>query len=89
MRSFTAIWQRIRAHQNEPFKTIKGLPFTYAVSGNVLTTDRTDFPIQSSEFEKVLDLMPVVGPGEISNLVRGPSYVWAILHDRRIRGTDW
>jgi hypothetical protein len=29
-------------------------------------------------------MLPINGPGEIGEIVRGPSYVWAILHDRRI-----
>lgn len=90
MRAISEIWQRIRTHQNEQFKTIRGKPFVYAVSGHVVTTDRTgDYPMHVSQFEKALALVPLSGPDQINNLVRGPSYVWAILHDDRIRGNDW
>jgi len=88
--SITEIWQRIHAHQNEPFKTTTGLPFTYSVSGNELFVDRTsDFPLHACQFEKALALVPIARPNEINRLVRGPSYVWAILHDARVRRNDW
>jgi hypothetical protein len=87
--TISEVWQRIRAHQSEQFETITGLPFTYTVSGNMLVTDRTDSQLHLGEFEKALALVPLDGPGKISMLVRGPSYIWAILHDPRIRRTDW
>jgi hypothetical protein len=33
---------------------------------------------------KAYELAPLSGPGEINKLVRGSSYVYAILHDERI-----
>jgi hypothetical protein len=33
--------------------------------------------------------VPLEGPGELAGLVRGQSYIWAILHDTRIRKKDW
>lgn len=89
MRSISEVWERIRAHQNEHFETVRGLPFTYAVTGNELITDRSDFPLHASQFEKTLELLPLDRPGKINDLVHGPSYVWAMLHDARIRGSDW
>jgi hypothetical protein len=58
--------------------------FTYSVVGDVLRTDRAKQNLSRSNFEKVLPLLPLPGPGQISNEVRGPAYVWAILHDKRI-----
>jgi hypothetical protein len=52
-----------------------------------LYPSRTAYRISQSEFRKAHEMMPIKGPGEISQLVRGPSYVWAILHDPRIRTT--
>jgi len=66
------------------------LPFTYTVSDNVLVADRAPaFPLHASDFEKALARVPLMGPGEITNSVRGLAYIWAILHDDRIRGNDW
>ncbi len=89
MVSIREVWGRIIAHQGERFETVTGKPFSYRASDDVLVTDRSDFPLRSGEFEKALAVAPSDGPGEISKLVRGPSYIWAILHDPRIRQTDW
>lgn len=83
------VWRRIEAHQHERFETITGKPFTYVVDGNQLTVDRTDYPLHASDFAKALDLVPLAGPGEINFTVRGPAYIWAILHDERIRQGEW
>ncbi|MHB1341351.1 MAG: hypothetical protein ACYC77_07135 [Coriobacteriia bacterium] len=83
------VWNRISSRQGERFETVTGRPFTYTVSGRTLVTDRTDFVLSTSDFAKALDLVPISGPGEISSLVRGSSYIWAILHDERIRQGTW
>lgn len=73
------VWLRIRSHEGEEFKTKSGLSFTYSVTGNSLTTDRTEYPIHIGQFALALELVPLDGPGEINRLVRGPTYIWAIL----------
>lgn len=83
------VWLRISAHQGERFETISGRPFSYTVSAGRLVTDRTSFPLSFRDFETALDLVPCAGPGEITRVVRGPSYIWAILHDARVRQADW
>ena len=67
------------------FHTKRGLPFTYEIEGNQLIPNRTEYPLHKSNFRKAYELMPVSGPGELTNEVRGPSYVWAILNDSRIQ----
>ena len=79
----------IRSLAGQTFKTKTGLPFTYEIHRDTVHTSRTDYPLPLSEFRKALDLVPLEGPGEINWSVRGPSYIWAILHDRRVRGDDW
>ena len=37
-----------------------------------------------SNIKKAYYKMPIKGPGEINNLVRGPAYIWVILNDSRI-----
>lgn len=34
-----------------------------------------------SDFLKAYRLVPIRGPGKIKDVVRGASYVWAVLHD--------
>ena len=89
MVSIIEVWSRIQQHEGENFETITGLPFTYEVHGNSIITSRTDFELSKSDVEKILERVPVKGPGEISNDVRGSAYLWAILHDERISSGDW
>jgi hypothetical protein len=50
--------------------------------------DRTIQHIPRSHFVKALGLVPLSGPGAIQTL-RGPSYIFAILMDPRIRQSEW
>jgi len=50
---------------------------------------RTNCNLPKSDFAIAYDLMPVDGPGAINKKVHGPSYIWAILHDKRISGENW
>jgi len=83
------IWIRIKNHEGEDFETKTGKPFTYEIVNGLLVPDRTNYPLAKREFIKTLNHVPLNGPGEISSIVRGSAYVWAILYDRRIRKTDW
>jgi hypothetical protein len=89
MINFDGVWRRILANVGEDFETIKGLPFSYEIDGEVLHPSRTNYNIPRSQVMKAFELVPFDGPGVINNTVRGPSYVWAILHDPRIRARDW
>ncbi len=81
---FDAVWSRIREHKGERFKTATGLPFQYKMQGDSVLTDRTEYPLHRSNFEKAFLMGAMSGPGAYGDEVRGQSYVWAILHDARI-----
>ena len=66
-----------------------GKPFTYEIDGNVLHPSRTKYNVSKSDFRKALELVPFDGPGVVSNVVRGSAYVWAVLHDKRVRRQSW
>ena len=85
MTDFEQVWARIQAYGGKELHTIRGLAFTYTVSGATAETRRTDFPLSKTDFRAAHEAMPVTGPGEIKTLVRGPSYVFDILTDPRIR----
>jgi hypothetical protein len=87
--SIEILWDRLEGLEGEEFQTTSGLPFTYTMSGNTLVPSRTEFNLGKSDFQKALELVPLSGPGELGNLVRGTSYIWALLHDPRIRRRDW
>ena len=84
MDDFERIWRKIKALEGEKFFTKTGLPFTYEIDGIALYPDRTKYRISKKDFEKAYSMVPLDGPGEIIHIVRGPSYVWGILHDKRI-----
>jgi len=41
--------------------------------------------LPKSQFAKALDLLQASGPSDFQHL-QGPSYMWAILNDARVRG---
>jgi hypothetical protein len=87
--SFAEIWKRIVACENEEFRTISNLPFTYEIIGNDLYTNSTDYKLSKADFAKAYDLVPISNPAIITKLVKGPSYICAILHDERISKKEW
>jgi hypothetical protein len=82
---FQTIWKRIINHEGETFFTKKNLPFTYKIVNNCIVPDRTNYPLAKSNFEKAAKINNLTGPGQINDIVRGPSYVYAILTDSRIK----
>ena len=89
MPEFDEIWGRIVSHQREEFHTLRGLPFTYEISGRSFWQSRTNWPIRRRDFEIAYQFVPIPGPGRINRIVQGPAYVWAVLHDDRIRQQDY
>lgn len=89
MPEFDEIWARMISHQGEKFFTRRGLPFTYEISGRSFLQSRTSWPIRQRDFEVAYELVPILGPGSINRIVQGPAYVWAVLHDDRIRRRDY
>lgn len=86
---FSNVWSRIREHSGEVFITKTGLEFTYEIRADAFFPSRTAYRISKDDFEKAYRLVPLEGPGVLSNLVRGSAYVWAVLHDRRISAGGW
>ena len=85
---FEAVWERIGANEREFFKTDEGNWFTYRIEGDSLLPSQTDLRIPRADFELAFPMLPV-HPAKLNKFVKGPAYVWAILHDERIRADDW
>jgi len=87
---FDDIWQRIVRNAGQTFHTKLDLPFTYEVSGDDLLPFRNGNwvhrYIPKKDIQYVHDNGPYRGPSEINQVVQGPSYVWAIMNDKRITG---
>ena len=92
MTDFDSVWERIRRHEGEHFKTKTGLAFRYRVPGAYLRVTRVGREIERSlsrtNFQKAVALLPAHGPGDLKER-QGSSYTWAILMDPRIRRSDW
>ena len=82
---FEKIWISIKNCAGQEFKTKTGLKFTYKIEGSAVVPDRTNYPLDKRNFEIAAQIPDLQGPGQINDLVRGPSYVYAILSDSRIR----
>jgi hypothetical protein len=87
--SIEELWRRLKELEGQEFKTIRSLPFTFDIVGKVFHPSRTKYNIGQSDFEKALALVPLSGPGKLGDLVRGQPYIWAVLHDERVRRNDW
>lgn len=84
--TFNEVWNKIVNNAGEVFKTKTGLEFTYSINGELLLPSVTDYKISKNDFKKAYAMLPIDGPGKIRDIVRGPSYVWAILNDKRVLG---
>lgn len=88
-RIFEEIWSRIVAHEGETFHTKTGLEFTYEIRGDAFYPSRTHYRISKADFRTAYERVPIDGPGVINEIVRGPAYIWAVLHDQRISMGEW
>ena len=82
---FEFIWENIIRLAGEEFYTKTKLPFRYRVVGDTVIPDRTGFPLDKSNFRKAAEVKNLTGPGKLPDSVMGPSYVYAIMTDKRIR----
>ena len=79
-------WEKLKQYEGETFRTVSDLPFVYEFVGeNSIKTNRANQLLSKSNFEKALRVEPIQSPGEISNLVRGSSYVFSLLTDERLK----
>lgn len=89
MRNIDDVWDHLASLEGVEFHTKTKRPFTFTFSGDTLRVSRTAYDLSKANFAKALDIAPFEGPGAINNIVRGPAYVWAILHDARVRKSEW
>lgn len=86
--SIDVIWDRLRRHQGEVFTQITGGKFTYVVESDKIVPSRTDWFFPRKQIAEAVGLMPVQNTVPLQHLY-GPSYLYAMLMDARIRGEDW
>lgn len=88
MATIQEVWARIQAHAGEIFSQLRGGAFSYSVTADHVIPDRTNHQIPKSHFARALSLLPLDNTMAVQDL-RGPSYIYAILSDPRIRRGDW
>lgn len=81
------VWKRIVAFEEEVFRQMRGKTYTYEVTGNILIPQGINQNLPKSQFEKALPFLPFENTTDNQHL-RGPSYLFSILMDPRIRGAD-
>lgn len=82
------VWRRIAAYEGETFRQVRGQAFTYALDGTALKPSTVNQNLSQATFEKALERVPLRSTTDVQDL-RGPSYLYAILMDSRIRELDW
>lgn len=78
------VMKRLHDHQGAEFHQVHGKAFTYSIQGQTVKLSSTDQNLAPSQIRQALQRMPVEGPGALQDL-RGPSYLFALLMDKRIR----
>lgn len=76
------LWSKLAAMQGQPFKTAKGLDFTYKIKGNELFVDRKSKSITRATvmltYKKAMELGGIVtGPKKLGTF--GASYLYPIF----------
>ncbi len=87
-----SIWQRIKSHQGEEFRTARHLPFTYEVEGAGIWFFRDGRTINRklsrTQVDKAVARCPLRSTTEIKDLM-DYAYLYALLMDPRIRREAW
>lgn len=82
------LWERIIGLEGEKFYQIRGGDFTYIVKGNGIELSRTNRSISKTTFNEALKYVPIENTVPLQHL-QAPSYLFAILMDKRVRKSDW
>lgn len=85
--SIDTVWARIRKHQREIFCQIRGKKYRYSVVGAAVVPGGINQNIPKAHFEQALSVLPLSNTVTVQHL-RGPSYIYSILMDPRVRGDD-
>jgi hypothetical protein len=88
MPPFEEVWNRIRDCSGQTFRQKRGKAFTYEWHEGYLVPSTTNQNLPKTQFEAAYQLLLFENTTPLQHL-RGPSYIFAIITDPRIRGSDW
>lgn len=86
---FEEVWGRIVAHAGETFHARDGHEFTYKIEGDEFQASAPHQDINKSNFEHAYQMVPIHKDALNEKIVKGPAYVWEVLHDQRISRGEW
>lgn len=90
MPELTQVWSRIESFAGQTFRLKRGKAFTYSVASGAIHLHTTNRMIPRSDIRRCLERLPFSDTTVPNGLgVQGPSYVYAIMMDERIRAGDW
>ena len=90
-RDVKLLWEKLKDYQNKDFYTAidnKLFRFKFVNQNEIAITTTVSSVIHIEDFEKVVEIMPVKGPGEIKKQfpeMMVSSYVYALLLDERFK----
>jgi hypothetical protein len=80
------LWTKIEEHVGQPFRQSRGKEFTYVIRGNTLKPSTTNWNIPRKDFETAAGISQIKSVSQLQKFgLQGPSYVYAIVTDPRIR----
>jgi hypothetical protein len=81
---FDDVWSRIVSLDGATFHQKSGKSFSYTARSGCVVPNTTNRLLPRSHFAEAYRRLPTSGPGALQDL-QGPSYLWAILTDPRVR----
>lgn len=83
--NFESIWNNIRLHEGEVFKTIRGIEYKYVVySDYILINDDKKRRVTKDALRKALSIENPTPSKINSEGIWGPSYIYGLITDKRI-----
>ena len=79
------IWENIKRHSGDTFKTVTGIPYDFHVDGEYIRLHNTNWSIPKKDVENALLVKePTVSKFKKAGF-QGPSYLYGIITDNRIK----
>ncbi len=87
--AFEEVWKRIVANAGQTFHTKDNTNFTYSIHGDEFHASPPSQKIQKSDFARAYEQIPIHKDALNVKIVKGPAFVWEVLHDPRISKGEW
>ena len=82
--AFESVWQKVAALEGEPFRSSKGVEFTYRFGRTYVVVSAGSQSIPRTFFEKIFQRLGD-GAVETSPALQGQTFILGILEDPRVQ----